>query len=108
MQLNWENFNEMSYNKICEISGIGKKVASRIIAMRPYRENNDLFKVKGLGATTLKRIGIEKIKKNKKERRTWYLMPDGIEYPTYSLATDTFTGQIDFFWRIDKERRAYL
>lgn len=105
MQLNWEDFNEMSYTGICKIPGIGKKVAERIIAMQPFRCNNDLFKVKGLGYNTLRNIGIEK---EKKERKKWLLMPDGIEYPTSCLAKNTLTNQIDFFWRIDKDRREYL
>jgi predicted DNA-binding helix-hairpin-helix protein len=105
MQLNWEVFNEMSFTNICKIPGIGKKVAERIVSMRPFRTNNDLFKVKGLGYATLRKLGIEKAKK---ERKSWYLMPDGIEYPSYSLAKNNLTGQIDFFWRMPKERREYL
>jgi predicted DNA-binding helix-hairpin-helix protein len=105
MDLNWKDFNEMPYNKICALPGIGKKVAERIVSMRPFRTNNDLFKVKGLGSNTLKKLGIEK---EKKERKSWYLMPDGIEYPSYSLAKNNLTGQIDFFWRMPKERREYL
>ena len=76
MHLNWKDFNEMAYNKICQLPGIGKKAAERIIANRPFRSNNDLFKIKGLGSRTLKNLGIEK---TKKERKTWYLMEDGNE-----------------------------
>lgn len=105
MNLNWRNFNEISYNKLCEIPGIGKKVAERIIANRPFRSDNDLFKIKGLGARTLNKLGIEK---TKKERKSWYLMEDGLEYPDFALARNILTGKIDFFWRIPKDKREYL
>lgn len=105
MDLDWKDFNDMNYAQLCKLPGIGKKVADRILSMRPFRGNNDLFKIKGLGAKTLKNLGIEKVKK---ERKTWILMPDGIEYPSYSLALNTLTNTIDFFWRIPKDRRQYL
>lgn len=105
MQLNWEDFNEMSYTSICKLPGIGKKVADRVLANRPFRSNNDLFKIKGLGSKTLNSLGIEKVKK---ERKKWFLMEDGIEYPYSSLAKNISTGKIDFFWRIPKEKREYL
>lgn len=105
MELNWKDFNEMSHTQICNISGIGKKVADRIVSMRPFRSNDDLFKVRGLGAKTLSTLGIEK---TKKERKSWYLMDDGIEYPSYALAKHKMTGKIDFFWRISKDNREYL
>ena len=105
MQLNYKDFNEMSLAELKQLPKIGKKVAERIIAMRPFRSNNDLFKIRGLGSNTLKNLGIEKIKK---ERKSWYLMDDGIEYPTYSLAKNTLTNKIDFFWRIPKHQREYL
>jgi predicted DNA-binding helix-hairpin-helix protein len=105
MELNWEDFNEISYNKLCEIPGIGKKAADRIIACRPFRCNNDLFKIRGLGKKTLSNLGIEKIKK---ERISWYLMDDGIEYPSSALAKNMSSGKIDFFWRMPREQREYL
>lgn len=105
MDLNWRDFNEMAYNKICQLPGIGKKAAERIVANRPFRSNNDLFKIKGLGTRTLKKLGIEK---TKKERKSWYLMEDGLEYPSYALARNILTGKIDFFWRIAKDKREYL
>jgi predicted DNA-binding helix-hairpin-helix protein len=105
MELNWKDFNEMTYKKLCTLPGIGKKVAIRIIDNRPFRQNNDLFKIKGLGKSTLNKLGIQK---EKKERRTWMVMEDGIEYPTYCLARNTLTGKIDFFWRIAREKREYL
>ncbi len=105
MELNWKDFNEMPFNNICKLQGIGKKVAERIVSMRPFRSNNDLFKIKGLGARTLNRLGIEK---EKKERKSWILMDDGIEYPSYALATNILTNKIDFFWRIPKDKREYL
>jgi predicted nucleic acid-binding OB-fold protein len=105
MHLNWTDFNEMAYNKMCQLPGIGKKVAERIIANRPYRSNNDLFKIKGLGTKTLNNLGIER---SKKERKSWYLMEDGVEYPDSALAKNILTGKIDFFWRIPKDKREYL
>lgn len=105
MHLNWKDFNEIAYNKLCELPGIGKKAADRIIANRPFRSNNDLFKIKGLGSRTLNNLGIEK---TKKERKSWYLMEDGLEYPSYALAKNILTGKIDFFWRISKDKREYL
>lgn len=105
MQLNWEDFNEMSYTGICNLPGIGKRVAERIIEMQPFSSKSDLFKVKGLGTYALRKLGIER---EKKEKKSWYLMPDGIEYPLYSLAKNTATGQIDFFWRVPKDKREYL
>lgn len=105
MQLNWVDFNEMAYNNICKLPGIGKKVAERIVSMRPFRSNNDLFKIKGLGKRTLNNLGIHQ---EKKERKSWYLMEDGIEYPSYALARNILTNKIDFFWRIPKDKREYL
>lgn len=104
-QLNWSDFNEMTYERLRKIPGIGMKVADRIIACRPFRCNNDLFKVRGLGKSTLKKLGIEK---TQKERINWVMMYDGIEYPKTCLAKNTLTNQIDFFWRIEKSRREYL
>lgn len=103
MRLNYEDFNELSFNKLREIQGIGKSTAERIIAMRPFRCNNDLFKVRGLGKRTLQRIGIEK---EKKERKTWITIDD-VDYPHYCFAYDERSGKLDFFWRIPKEYRMY-
>jgi len=105
MELDYTDFNEMAYNNICKLPGIGKRVADRIVAMRPFRSNDDLFKIKGLGKNTLKNLGIEK---TKKPRKKWILWEDGIEYPTYCFARDTKMGGINFFWRIPRERRDYL
>ena len=52
-----------------------------------------------------KNIGIEK---TKKQRRSWYLMDDGIEYPHFALARHKLTRKIDFFWRIPRDQREYL
>lgn len=105
MELNWKDFNVMSFNKLLSLPGVGKKAAERIIDNRPFRCSNDLFKIRGLGNKTLKNLGIERIKK---ERKTWYLMEDGIEYPYSCLAKNTLTEKIDFFWRIPKDSREYL
>jgi hypothetical protein len=105
MELNYTDFNEMSLKQIEKLPRIGKKVALRIVEMRPFRSNNDLFKIKGLGTNTLKQFGIERVKK---ERKTWILMDDGIEYPSYCFAKHKTTGKLDFFWRISRENRIYL
>lgn len=103
----FEDFNEISFEKLCVIPGIGNKTAKRIVGWRPFKSNDDLFKVKGLGKTTLKRLGIEKVKK---QRTKWMKNPsdnDGIEYPHSCFATDVKTNKIDFFWRIPRDRRLY-
>jgi hypothetical protein len=105
MDIFWEDFNTMSFSKLCELQGIGRTTAIRIIENRPFRTKNDLFKIRGLGKKTLASFGIEK---DKKSRRSWMLMDDGIEYPTTCLARHKETGKIDFFWRITKEKRQYL
>ena len=104
MKLNYKDFNDKPYNEICKIPGIGKKTATNIVAMRPFRSNNDLFKVTGLGPGTLKRVGIEKVKK---PRKTWFTV-DGVDYPHYCFAYDErYPDIMDFFWRIPREYRLY-
>ena len=108
MKLNYKDFNTLTQKEMCKIPGIGRTTAKRIAAMRPYKEDNDLFKVKGLGKTTLKRLGVEK---KKKERKKWMKHPaqgDDVDYPHSCFATDAKTGQLDFFWRIPRERRLYF
>ena len=75
---------------------------ARIVGFRPFRNNDDLFKVKGLGAKTLKKLGI--VKKTKKKKKKWYTI-DGIDYPDTCLARDKKYGTIDLFWRIPNENR---
>ncbi len=101
MKLNYKDFNEMTEKELCKIPGVGRTTAKRIVGFRPFRKNDDLFKVKGLGRKTLKDLGIEKTKKKKKK---WYTL-DGVDYPDNCLAKDTRYGTIDFFWRIDKNHR---
>jgi len=105
MKMSWEDFNEISLSELNKLPGIGKKTAIRIVSMRPFRCNNDLFKVRGLGKNILSKFGIEK---EKKARMKWITMEDGIDYPVSCLAKHTDTGKIDFFWRIIKEKRQYL
>jgi hypothetical protein len=106
MKLDYKDFNTLTQKELCKISGVGKTTAIRVCSMRPYKENNDLFKVKGLGKTTLKRLGIEK---QVKERKKWIRHPgDGKDYPHSCFATDARTEQLDFFWRIPRERRLYF
>lgn len=107
MELNYKNFNTLTIREMCNIPGIGRTTAKRICAMRPFKTNNDLFKVKGLGNRTLKNVGIEKVKK---ERKKWMKHPynsDGVDYPHNCFAIDHKTGQLDFFWRIPRDRRIY-
>jgi hypothetical protein len=107
MKLNYTDFNRMTLKELCKISGVGKTTAARICSMRPFKEDNDLFKVRGLGKTTLKKVGVER---KKKERKKWMKHPtqnDGVDYPHSCFATDSKTGQLDFFWRIPRARRLY-
>ena len=101
MKLNYKDFNEMSDKELRKLPGVGRTTVARIVGFRPFRNNNDLFKVKGLGAKTLKKLGIVKSKKKKKK---WYTI-DGIDYPDTCLAKDKKYGTIDFFWRIPNEKR---
>ena len=98
MKLNYKDFNEMTEKELCNLSGVGRTTAKRILGMRSFRNNNDLFKVRGLGKKTLSGVGIEKTKKKKKK---WYTV-DGVEYPDFALAKDKRYGNIDLFWRIPK------
>ena len=101
MKLNYKDFNKMTEKELCNLSGVGRTTAKRILGMRPFRNNNDLFKVRGLGKKTLSGLGIEKPKKKKKK---WYTI-DGVDYPDFALAKDKRYGNIDLFWRIPKEFR---
>ena len=101
MKLNYKDFNKLTEKELCGLSGVGKTTAKRITGMRPFRTNDDLFKVRGLGKKTLNGVGIEKTKKKKKK---WYTV-DGVEYPDFALARDTRYGRVDLSWRIPKEYR---
>tara|TARA_R110001606_G_scaffold264795_1_gene413458 strand:+ start:772 stop:1161 length:390 start_codon:yes stop_codon:yes gene_type:complete len=104
MKLNYKDFNEKTYKAICKLPGIGKKTADNIVAMRPFRSNEDLFKIRGLGNNTLMKLGIEK---KKKPRKTWFNI-NGVEYPHYCFAFDErYPEVMDFFWRIPREFRLY-
>ena len=107
MKLNYKDFNTLTLKELCKVPGIGRTSAKRICAMRPYKEDNDLFKVKGLGKKTLNSLGIEK---KKKERKKWMKHPyetDDVDYPHSCFAKHLKTGQLDFFWRIPREFRLY-
>jgi predicted DNA-binding helix-hairpin-helix protein len=107
MEPNYQKFNEMSYKELCQLPGVGKTTAKRIIAQRPFRRDTDLFKVNGLGKGTLKKLGITKAVK---QRKKWLYHPyqgDGVEYPHDCFAYDTRSGQLDFFWRIPRKYRNY-
>tara|TARA_R100000900_G_C3293139_1_gene156178 strand:+ start:308 stop:760 length:453 start_codon:yes stop_codon:yes gene_type:complete len=101
MKLNYKDFNKMTEKELCNLPGVGRTTAKRVLGFRPFRNNDDLFKVKGLGRKTLKNLGIQKTKKKKKK---WFTI-DGVDYPDYSLARDSKYGTIDLFWRVPKERR---
>ena len=101
MKLNYKNFNEMTEKELCNLPGIGRTTAKRIGGFRPFRNNDDLFKIRGLGKKTLNKLGIEKPKKKKKK---WYTV-DGVDYPDFALAKDKRYGHIDLFWRIPKEHQ---
>ena len=101
MKLNYKDFNQMSAAQLKKLPGVGNTTVNRIIAFRPFRNNEDLFKIKGLGKTTLKKLGIQKKKKKKKK---WYAV-DGVDYPDSALAKDKRYGHLDLFWRIPIEFR---
>jgi len=101
MKLNYKDFNNLSEKELCNIPGIGRTTAKRIVGWRPFKNNDDLFKIKGLGKKTLSGVGIEKVKKKKKR---WYTI-DGVDYPDFALAKDKRYGNIDLFWRVPKEFR---
>ena len=102
-KLSYKDFNKFDDKELRALPGVGKKTAKNIVAMRPFRSSDDLFKVGGLGTNTLKRLGIEK---TKKKRKKW-IDVDGVQYPHYTFAFHEETGVMDFFWRIPKEFRLY-
>ena len=69
MKLNYKDFNKLTEKELCALSGVGKTTAKRITGMRPFRTNDDLFKVRGLGKKTLNGVGIEKTKKSRVNNR---------------------------------------
>ena len=93
----------MNDKELRALPGVGKLTARNIVGMRPYRSSEDLFRVRGLGKNTLKKLGIEK---KKKKRKRW-IDVDGIQYPHYTFAFHEVTGVMDFFWRIPREFRLY-
>ena len=102
-KLSYKDFNKFNDKELRALPGVGRLTAKNIVGMRPFRSSDDLFKVKGLGATTLKNLGIEK---TKKKRKKW-IDVDGTMYPHYTFAFHEETGAMDFFWRIPKEFRLY-
>ena len=102
-KLSYKDFNKFNDKELRALPGVGKLTARNIVSMRPFRSSDDLFKVKGLGKTTLKNLGIEK---TKKKRKKW-IDVDGTMYPHYTFAFHEETGAMDFFWRIPKEFRLY-
>jgi DNA uptake protein ComE-like DNA-binding protein len=37
----------MTEKELCKLPGVGRTTAKRILGFRPFRNNDDLFKVKG-------------------------------------------------------------
>ena len=58
MKLNYKDFNKMTEKQLCKLPGVGRTTAKRVLGFRPFRNNDDLFKVKGLGKKTLKNAPI--------------------------------------------------
>ncbi len=106
MKLTYKEFNCLEYSELL-MDGIGKNTAKRIVACRPFRQDSDLFKIRGLGKKTLARYGIQKPTKYRKVTKSYLI--DGEEVSSRYLARHTKTGQIDYFWRIlPKDQREYL
>ena len=64
MKLSYKDFNNMNDKELRALPGVGKLTARNIVGMRPYRSSEDLFKVRGLGKNTLKKLGIERRRKD--------------------------------------------
>tara|TARA_R110000796_G_scaffold20781_1_gene61611 strand:- start:11139 stop:11483 length:345 start_codon:yes stop_codon:yes gene_type:complete len=110
MELNYQNFNEIGYEELCKLPGVGKATAGRIIAQRPFHRDADLSKVRGLGKGTLKKLGIANVKKRQKSIEKCLYHPyegDDVEYPHHCFAYDTRNSRLDFFWRIPQNYRKY-
>ena len=43
MKLSYKDFNTKTFKEIQAIPGIGRKTASAIVSMRPFKTDNDLF-----------------------------------------------------------------
>lgn len=50
------NLNSATSEELESLSGIGPSLASRIVEARPYREVDDLLRVRGIGPSTLARL----------------------------------------------------
>ena len=70
MKLNYKDFNKLTEKELCKLPGVGRTTAKRVLGFRPFRNNEDLFKVKGLGKKTLKNLG----KKLKRKRKNGILL----------------------------------
>lgn len=107
--LTYKDFNTMEEKQLAKLDGIGRTVAKRIVANRPFRNDKDLLKIKGLGKKTLENLGLQVVKRRKpKDKTVYYRDGEIIDISTQAYAKDTKTGKIDYFWRIPKERRHYL
>lgn len=106
--LTYEDFNTLEEKNMCKLEGIGKLVAKRIVANRPYRSNKDLLKIKGLGKKTLENLGVILTTKPKKDKTQYFMDGELIDVSTLAYAINTHTKKVDFFWRIPKEFREYL
>ncbi|NBP03894.1 MAG: helix-hairpin-helix domain-containing protein [Proteobacteria bacterium] len=106
--LSYKEFNEMTEKELCKLEGIGTLVAKRILANRPFRSDKDLLKIKGLGKTTLEKLGIEFKKRKSRDKTLYFMNGEPVDVSTQAYAIDKTNNQVDYFWRIPPEHRQYL
>ena len=50
------SLNTASIQQLCKIKGVGKSMAGRIVAGRPYQKIEDLMKIKGIGKAKFRKL----------------------------------------------------